>query len=174
MIRVNNKRRRAERKRQRVAGKFNRVIARLIERYWSDAIVEVFEEKKGIPKPDIEVRRNGLKIPIEVKSRKDGYFFLVELPGQMYTVCFKRNGLGYRHRKLTYGPESFWPQVIAALNNYGVSLFLVQGEVIGENMDPRSLTYIHGRRGLLVLSDFRGMENSLDLTYGFLQNGCKD
>jgi len=136
------------------AKKFNEVTANLIRKYWPDSDVTVYEEEKGSPNPDILVERNGLKLPIEVKSRQYGYFFIPTY-GRL-TVCFNPTISKYKR-------ESFRHQMGATLGNYGVSLFLVRGEV-----RPNPPICKYSKKGLIVLSNFKTLEKSLDMVYGFL------
>lgn len=135
------------------AKKFNKVTATLIKNHWPDCEVTVYEEKKGSPNPDILVERNGLKIPIEVKSRRSGYFYIPKYGA--LTVCFGPTS--------NYERESFRHQMSTTLGNYGASLFLVRGEV-----RPETPVSKYSKKGILVLSNFKTLEESLEMVYEFL------
>ncbi len=155
-----------EAERRRDAEKFNKVVANLIERHWSDAVVEVFEERIGIPKPDILVTLDGAKIPIEVKHRsRRGYFYMTRRGGS-YAICFKDRGevVSVKNRSM-YKREYFGHQVAAMLRDHGACLFLVNADV-----QPQTLIYGYARGGLVVLSNFVTFEQSLDMVYDFLKN----
>lgn len=149
--------------RKREAEKFNKVVASLIKDYWPDADVQVYAERIGIRKPDIEVIRNGLIIPIEVKTRwVPGYFNIKELRDGRSIICFNGCNLAYRNSVNEY----FRCQTSVMLGKYGISLFLVNAEVY-----PQTPVSRHERGGLVLLSNFQTMELSLEIAYDFLTRG---
>ena len=152
------------------AEKFNReVAAKLIKLYLPNAVVKVNEERKGIPKPDILVAIDNMSIPIEVKRRTHlGYFYIVEQRGTTrkgtkkipYTVCFKDQTklVSYKNRTLFERTNFAW-QVKAMLRDHGACLFLVNA-----NVQPFTPFYRRTVYGPLVLSNFKTLEKSLDLS----------
>lgn len=153
------------------AEKFNKLPARFIKEYWPNADVVVNREIPGIPAPDILVRLDGLKIPIEVKYRTHlGYFYIHKGRRYGYTVCFKdQERITSYKNKVMFKRENFWRQVEAMLRDHGSCMFLVNADV-----RPRTPVYKRTRQGPLVLSNFTTLLDSLDLAYRFLENSRKD
>lgn len=149
---------------KRDAENFKRSVVNLIKGHWPDATVEAYEEKAGIKKPDILIKRDGLEIPVEVKSRKHGYFCLLDNWFGYWSVGFNPITI-YPTDYRGYKKRNFFKQVGATLGNYDACFFLVQGEV-----RPQSPSYHEHENGkLLVLSNFTAMEQSLDLIYDSLK-----
>jgi hypothetical protein len=135
---------------------FKRAAVDAIMKYWPSATVEISEERKGIPKPDILVEQSGLKIPIEVKTRTEGYFSLIAMRSGRYNVLY--TPIRRKNRQRAFGP-----QVAAMLRDHNMSLFLVNTDVY-----PQSPSHVDVSEGRLILSDLSTFEQSLDLAYEFL------
>ena len=115
-------------------------------------------------KPDILININDLKIPVEVKSRKYGYFFIYAPESGNCQICHCPSSKTKIYRPIReLGIENFNHQVRATLENYGISLFLINGHV-----RPKSPLYRTNERGLVILSELETFDTALNRAYGFL------
>lgn len=145
--------------------RLNKVLSSMIKNYWPESEIQVFPEVKGIDNPDIVISLNDLKIPVEVKTRKNGYCTLL-YNGNTCTVRYFPSE-HYKGGNLYSGFETkdFANQVTATLMNYGIALFLINGRV-----RPKTPICRLEKRGLVILSELSTLEQSLDTGYGFLDS----
>jgi hypothetical protein len=146
----------------------NKIIGGMIEDYWPDSDVEVFPEVRGIKFPDILITRNELEIPVEVKTRKYGYFFSPPVNGQQHCmICYSptEEHRNYNIPTPLLETEDFSNQLTAMLMNYKIALFLINGRVRRNSPVRRT-----EERGLVILSELKTLEQSLETAYGYLDN----